>query len=127
MTHQITLQRSSTTLSADGRIDELRAELTQLRCKLANQPVIEEAKGMLMGAFGLSSDHAFELLKTSSQCTNVKVRDVARHIVDRWTVSGPRPDYGEAAEFLVRLREEFGRFDRPGVGADGIEPPTAGV
>ena len=115
------------TMTAERRADELRAELTQLRCKLANQPIIEEAKGMLMGAFGLDSDQAFELLKTASQSNNVKLRDVARRIVERWTVSGPRPAYREAAEFLATLRHEFGSCDSTAVGADGIEPPTAGV
>jgi hypothetical protein len=103
--HEITLHRPSVTV--DGRTDELKAELTQLRCKLANQPIIEEAKGMLMGAFGLTSDHAFELLKTASQANNVKLRDVARQLVERWTANGPRPDYREAADFLVALRQEF--------------------
>ncbi|HKV19547.1 MAG TPA: ANTAR domain-containing protein [Mycobacterium sp.] len=108
-------------------IDELCAELGQLRSKLANQPVIEEAKGMLMGAFGISSDEAFELLRTASQSNNVKLRDVARHLVARWTADGPRPEFAEAADFLVALRHEFGASRQSRVGADGIEPPTAGV
>ena len=45
-----------TSVATDHRPDELLAEVAHLRCKLANQPVIEEAKGMLMGAFGLDSE-----------------------------------------------------------------------
>ncbi len=86
---------------------DTRQEVVQLRCKLANQPVIEQAKGMLMAAFGLSGDHAFELLKTVSQANNVKVRCVAQQIVECWPSGGPRPQYDEATEFLLAVRHRF--------------------
>jgi hypothetical protein len=105
---EFTLPRSSMTFAQDSYADELRCELVQLRCKLTTLPVIEQAKGMLMGAFGLSCDHAFELLKSMSQSHNVKVREVARCVVERWLSDGPRPKYRQASEFLVSIGRELG-------------------
>jgi PAS domain-containing protein len=47
-----------------------------------SRPPIEQAKGALMLAYGLSDDDAFALLRSYSQHVNVKVRDVARNVVD---------------------------------------------
>jgi diaminopimelate decarboxylase len=99
----VPLRRPATCTASDS-VADLRRENTQLRCKLANQPDIEQAKGMLMSSFGLSSDQAFDLLRSVSQADNVKLRVVAHHIVSSWTSGGPRPDYEEAAEFLVTVR-----------------------
>lgn len=43
---------------------------------------IEQAKGALMATLGVGEDEAFELLKRSSQNANVKLRDLARTLVD---------------------------------------------
>ncbi len=100
------LQRRSSTYASTPE-EDMRREIIQLRCKIASQPVIEQAKGMLMCAFGLSGEHAFELLRSVSQNNNVKLRHAARHIVESWAASGPRPRYEDAAEFLVAVRERF--------------------
>jgi hypothetical protein len=52
------------------------AEITQHRA------VIEQAKGMLMLVYGLDDDAAFGLLKWLSQHGNVKLRQLARKVVD---------------------------------------------
>jgi hypothetical protein len=44
---------------------------------------------MLMAAFGLSTQDALTLLRAVSQANNVKLREVARHIVERWSAAGP--------------------------------------
>ena len=63
----------------------LVSENENLRRKLETQPVIEQAKGILMGCYGVSSDEAFELLRRWSQDTNTKLHQVALSIVDaRW-------------------------------------------
>ncbi|MGZ6777853.1 MAG: ANTAR domain-containing protein [Mycobacterium sp.] len=85
-----------------------------------NQPVIEQAKGMLMGAFGLSDDHAFDLLKSVSPTNNVKLRTVAAHIVECWTAGGPRPEYDEAADFLVALVGRDGGLARAAIRRIGV-------
>lgn len=47
-----------------------------------SRPVIEQAKGALMASYVLDADAAFALLRGYSQHLNVKVRDVARDLVD---------------------------------------------
>jgi putative methionine-R-sulfoxide reductase with GAF domain len=50
---------------------------------MASRAVIEQAKGMLMATTpGLSADGAFDLLRRASQRENVKLREIARRIVE---------------------------------------------
>jgi PAS domain S-box-containing protein len=42
---------------------------------------IEQAKGVLMAAYGVSADRAFDILVWRSQETNIKVRDLAAHFL----------------------------------------------
>ena len=52
-----------------------------------SRAVIEQAKGMLMAKSPqISVDDAFNLLRRASQRENVKLRDIARRIVDRRSV-----------------------------------------
>jgi hypothetical protein len=46
------------------------------------RPAIEQAKGALMLTYGLLDEDAFALLRSYSQQANVKVRDVARNVVE---------------------------------------------
>ena len=70
----------------------LLAENDGLRQRLASQPVIEQAKGILMGYYGISSDTAFQLLCRWSQDTNTKVRRIAELLADTVANSaGNRP------------------------------------
>ncbi|MCW2606702.1 MAG: hypothetical protein JWO60_1395 [Frankiales bacterium] len=60
---------------------DLSAQLSEA---LNSRAVIDQAKGMLMAQTpGLGAEGAFELLRQVSQRENVKLRDVARRIVDR--------------------------------------------
>jgi uncharacterized protein YsxB (DUF464 family) len=49
---------------------------------LANQPVIEQAKGILMAAHRTTDPEAFRMLVENSQATNRKLRLVAEEFVD---------------------------------------------
>jgi GAF domain-containing protein len=49
---------------------------------MQNRAVIEQAKGILMGAQGIAEDEAFGLLVRASQRENTKLRGIARRIVD---------------------------------------------
>ena len=51
----------------------------------ASRPTIEQAKGVLMMTYALDADAAFELLRRYSQRENIKVRDVARSVVESWS------------------------------------------
>ncbi len=46
------------------------------------QAVIEQAKGMLMLAYSVSDDRAFEVLRWRSQTSNTKLHVICRNIVD---------------------------------------------
>jgi AmiR/NasT family two-component response regulator len=50
---------------------------------MMHRAVIEQAKGVLMGAQGCDEDEAFQMLVKASQRENVKVRTVAKRIVDQ--------------------------------------------
>lgn len=57
-------------------------ELTQnLEAALENRDRIGQAKGILMASRKISGDDAFDALRNASQNLNVKLRDVADHVV----------------------------------------------
>jgi GAF domain-containing protein len=56
---------------------------------MKNRAVIEQAKGILMGAEGFDEDAAFEVLVRASQREHTKLREVARRIVDN-AINGSR-------------------------------------
>jgi len=49
---------------------------------MRSRAVIEQAKGVLMGAQRCTDEHAFQLLVRASQRENVKLREIAQRIVD---------------------------------------------
>jgi hypothetical protein len=54
----------------------------QLRQAIASRDIIGQAKGILMASGGIDPDAAFDQLRMASQRTNVKLRDLARQVVD---------------------------------------------
>ncbi|MFD7010680.1 PAS and ANTAR domain-containing protein [Rhodococcus jostii] len=66
--------------------DEIVADLEQSRA------VIEQAKGMLMFAYGIPADRAFDILTWRSQQTNTKLRIVAEHLVAAVAAAALLPD-----------------------------------
>ncbi|KRF21058.1 hypothetical protein ASG90_01195 [Nocardioides sp. Soil797] len=65
-----------------AEIVALRAEVADLHRALESQPVIDQAKGILMARFRLDAEAAFAVLTRLSQDHNVKVRDIAAAMVD---------------------------------------------
>ena len=63
----------------------LAQEVQQLRQALASQPLIEQAKGMLMAQHGCTADEAFDMLREASMRANRKLRDLAAAIVQSST------------------------------------------
>ncbi|KOV83340.1 ANTAR domain-containing protein [Nocardia sp. NRRL S-836] len=83
------------------------ATIDQLRKALSTQPVIEQAKGMLMLNRNWSADEAFTALRDISQHTNTKLHDVAAAIVACGSKSEPGlADAGVASAVL----DEAGRM-----------------
>jgi GAF domain-containing protein len=62
-------------------VDEAEELARQLQEAMRSRAVIEQAKGILMGRYGLSADDAFRRLAKRSQDTNTKLRDLAARIV----------------------------------------------
>ena len=53
----------------------------QFESVLASRDNIGQAKGILMAEQGIEADEAFRELRALSQARNVKVRDLAEHLV----------------------------------------------
>ncbi|MEV7094965.1 ANTAR domain-containing protein [Amycolatopsis sp. NPDC051045] len=68
-------------LRSTARYLAARREAGQLSTALVSRAAIDQAKGILMGARGISADEAFRLLVVQSQRENVKLRDCAERLV----------------------------------------------
>jgi GAF domain-containing protein len=55
----------------------------QLQEALTSRAVIDQAKGILIGQHRVGADEAFDILRTTSQRENRKLRDLAQELVDR--------------------------------------------
>ncbi|MFI5699916.1 ANTAR domain-containing protein [Streptomyces xanthochromogenes] len=62
--------------------EDLRRELDQLRRAMRSRGTIDLARGILMAAFGLSPDDAWQALVSTSQHTNTKLRCLAEQVVE---------------------------------------------
>ena len=60
---------------------DAQKDIDNLHAALTSQPVIEQAKGILMAHHNCGPDHAFRLLAEASQRENRKLRDVAAAVV----------------------------------------------
>lgn len=64
----------------------LQADVSAAVSEVAqSRAVIEQAKGVLMVAYGISAERAFDILVWRSQETNIKVRDVAARFLAAFT------------------------------------------
>jgi PAS domain S-box-containing protein len=62
--------------------DTMQSDISAAVSKVAEaRAEIEQAKGLLMAAYGISADRAFDILVWRSQETNIKVRDLARRFL----------------------------------------------
>ncbi|MEV5598560.1 ANTAR domain-containing protein [Streptomyces sp. NPDC052496] len=65
----------------DAVVDQLRAENARLRQALERRPVIDQARGVLMATESCTAEQAWDILRQTSQHTNVKVSEVAGEVV----------------------------------------------
>ena len=80
----------------------LEQEVAGLRRRLKTQPVIEQAKGLLIGYYGIDDQVAFAVLRRWSQVTNTKLVTVATQLVTAASQPSDTP-YGSAAAALTQL------------------------
>lgn len=88
------------TTTSGARVAKLEEKVDNLLVALASQRLIGTAVGLLAERESCRSDVAWDLLAKISQDTNVKVRDVARVLVDSHDGT-VRP---EDAELLAKVR-----------------------
>jgi anti-anti-sigma factor len=78
-------------LTEHAVLSELRHQEAQLREALLSRAVIDQAKGILMARHRVGAETAFAELARRSQRANVKLREVARQLVEEVT-AGSAPD-----------------------------------
>lgn len=64
------------------------AQAQALQSALASRDAIGQAKGILMEQGPMSADEAFDLLRATSQRLNLKVKDIAVHLVEHRRMPG---------------------------------------
>jgi AmiR/NasT family two-component response regulator len=66
-------------MDTEGTTDRV---VSQLQEALASRDIIGQAKGIIMERNRVDADTAFEMLKSLSQRTNRKLRDIAQDVVN---------------------------------------------
>jgi hypothetical protein len=85
------LQELALTVPVAIRLAAQSAKIAQLQEALASRSTIDQALGVLMTQNHCTRDQAFAILRRASQNRNVKVRDVAGAIIERFTGHQPQP------------------------------------
>lgn len=78
----------ATLLDCSGRYHMALSKVSQLEQAVQSRDIIGQAKGILMARRFVTSDQAFQLLRSASQALNRKLRDVAEGVV----LTGDLPD-----------------------------------
>ncbi|WP_251091357.1 ANTAR domain-containing protein [Streptomyces sp. Caat 7-52] len=73
------------------QVSELQQHVEQLQEALVSHAVIDQAIGVVITLSGLRPDQGFEVLKTVSQNTNIKLREIAELIIE-WVHTERLPD-----------------------------------
>jgi len=80
-----------------GHPDDLAAEVATLRDAIATRTIIGQATGLLAGQLNLSTRMAWRVMRRLSNETNIKLRDIARALVDAHDGRGtPDPEVARA-------------------------------
>ena len=82
--HQLADQAAGAVALA-RRLQEREDDAQHLRAALVSRSTIDQAIGIMIAQTGATPDRAFELLRTQSQHTNQKLRDLAAEVVARAT------------------------------------------
>jgi hypothetical protein len=75
-------------------VADLAQEVAWLRRRLLTQPAIEQAKGLLIGYYGVDTETAFAVLVRWSQHSNTKLHVLAAGLVAAATESCGQPHAG---------------------------------
>ena len=84
--------------------DTMQSDISAAVSKVAeSRAQIEQAKGLLMAAYGISADRAFDILVWRSQETNVKVREVAHRFITAMAGSLPADTRKKVDQALLKI------------------------
>ncbi|GGV10278.1 ANTAR domain-containing protein [Streptomyces spectabilis] len=88
-----------------GRLVALQEEVAQLQRAVVSHAVVDQAIGVVMACGGMCPEAAWELLREVSQHTNIKLREIAEHLV-RWPRCGELPEEVRLAMCAALRRRE---------------------
>ncbi|MGP3976820.1 ANTAR domain-containing protein [Streptomyces sp. 8N114] len=92
-----------------AQVEELSAEVGQLRQALETRPVIDQARGMVMALAPCDAEAAWQVLVRVSQHSNIKLRSVAAALVaGAEGTPVPKPVRKNLAAALHRMRTSRG-------------------
>jgi hypothetical protein len=83
--------------------EELRLKIRHLELAMESQRLIGVAIGLLAQRAGISSDEAWQHLVRVSQDTNIKIREIARILVDARNGRAQPADAATLADVAARL------------------------
>jgi len=86
------------------RVFALQEEVDQLKEAVASHAVVDQAIGMVVALGRVPPDQGWEVLKSVSQHTNIKLRDVAELIL-LWARAGDMPP-----EIRAQLEDALDRY-----------------
>lgn len=82
--------------------DSVQSDVTKAMSGVVEaRALIEQAKGVLMVAYGVDSDRAFDILKWRSQTTQVKLKVVAAQLLHALMQQGLSPESTSAVDRLL--------------------------
>ncbi len=84
-------ENASGALSLAMRLASHAALIEQLRSSLTSRTVIDQALGIIMAREGCNQARAFAILRSASQNSNVKLRDIAGAVVTSVSGEPPQP------------------------------------
>lgn len=87
----------------ETQVAQLQRKIDNLWLALGSQRLIGVAVGLLAQKYGMSTSEAWERLASLSQHTNVKVRDIARALVEAFDGAPRTDDAALLAEVTRRL------------------------
>lgn len=82
---QLFVDELAFTLPIALRLAQQSTQVSQLQQALASRSTIDQALGVLMAQNRCTRDEAFGILRRASQNRNIKLRDVAGAIIERYT------------------------------------------
>ncbi len=97
-------QTASHAITNSRRWQQSRDTVTQLERALTSRAEIDQAKGVLRAVHGYTAKDAFNALLNESQRRNIKLRTIARELLDSLSTRSPAPPPNNGA-----TEEETGR------------------